>query len=168
MQLLYSNACFIHPNNLLLQFTLPHPLFLFIFFPLFILYASFSALAISTVNLRLPLPFFSFLNYCFPYHPLVDSSLFLPPVSMTFIALSHSVRSYLHLVVAAFQPRENAPGNRLPFTSAKWEKMIAANWDSLILTGDGSHFELNKTAHFQASTELNENHQKQWCKLFRT
>lgn len=60
---------------------------------------------------------FIFKKYCFPYLPLIDSSLFVPSVSMMFIALSHSVLSYLHLVVAAFE--QNSPENRLPFTNAK-------------------------------------------------
>lgn len=96
---------------------------------LFTLYSSCFLLCIGSFHYKSQVAScssFIFKKYCFPYNPLIDSSLFLSSVSMMFIALFHSVFSFLHLVVAAFEPRENSSGNRLPFTSAKWGKMIAA------------------------------------------
>lgn len=159
MQLLYSSAFFIRPNNLLLQFILPHPLFLLLFFPLLFFHASFFALAISTINLRLPLRAISFVKSLFP---LKDSSLFIPSIYVVPIVLSHSVLSYLHLSIWAWRelPWEVS---LLPMQSeGQWLLLpeIRLGSAALMRTGGGSHFELNKTARLKANAELNENHSK--------
>lgn len=162
IQLLYSNAFFILPYKLFLHSpSSPFSLnFLSTFCSLCFLLCTGNFHSKSLKSLAF---FFSFLNYCFPYHPLIDPSLFLPPISPMFAALCLTVISYLHLAVSGYIWAERAllgAGSVWPVQSeGKWllflelcQSSAPGHWLEVaaILS------KLSKTVHLRASTELNE------------